>query len=49
MTNKDKELMLMMEKFKVLSEKEQGFILGLVEGILICKPNSNNKKILLSK
>lgn len=40
MTKKDKELLKMMEKFKILNEKEQGFILGLVEGILICKPNN---------
>lgn len=40
MTKKEKELMDMMQNFKKLNPKEQGFIFGLSEGMLICKSNS---------
>lgn len=40
MTKKDKDLFEIMKGFKKLSEKEKGFVLGLVEGMSICKSDS---------
>ena len=37
MNKKDEELLNMMKNFKLLNSKEQGFILGLTEGLVICK------------
>ncbi|MEG2787375.1 MAG: hypothetical protein RR942_06085 [Romboutsia sp.] len=40
-TKKDEELFKMMLNFKQLSKKEQSFVFGLTEGILLCKPGIN--------
>lgn len=40
MSKKDKDLIEIMKGFKKLSEKEKGFVLGLVEGMTICKNDS---------
>lgn len=37
MTKKDRELLEMMKAFKVLNEKEKGFVFGLAQGFAICK------------
>lgn len=42
MTQKDKDLIAMMKLFKTLTEKEQGFVLGLAEGFSICKSKPVN-------
>lgn len=38
-SKRDNELFKMMNAFKTLSEKEQGYVLGLAEGFNLCKPN----------
>lgn len=40
MTKKDRDLIEIMKGFKKLNEKEKGFVLGLVEGMAICKNDS---------
>lgn len=42
MTKKDKDLVQMMEEFKNLTEKEKGYVLGLAEGLNVCKNISIN-------
>lgn len=43
-SKRDNELFKMMNAFKTLSEKEQGYVLGLAEGFNLCKPNVVNSK-----
>lgn len=38
-SKRDNELFKMMNAFKTLNEKEQGYVLGLAEGFNLCKPN----------
>ena len=38
-SKRDHELFKMMNAFKTLNEKEQGYVLGLAEGFNLCKPN----------
>lgn len=41
-SKRDVEIFKMMNAFKALDKKEQGFVLGLAEGINLCKPNIVN-------
>ena len=43
-SKRDNELFKMMNAFKALNEKEQGYVLGLAEGLNLCKPNVANSK-----
>lgn len=43
-SKRDNELFKMMNAFKTLNEKEQGYVLGLAEGFNLCKHNIVNSK-----
>lgn len=50
MTKKDKELLAIMKAFRNMTEKEQGFLLGLAEGMVICKPKLDfNDELCINK
>lgn len=44
-SKRDFELFKMMNAFKTLNEKEQGYVLGLAEGFNLCKSNVQNIRV----